>query len=55
MFLRGVGACPWAKGLWLDGLALLTGAAPPKELAEYLEIAKWAALVFVSSSLSLLV
>jgi hypothetical protein len=40
VFLRGVGACPWDKALWLDGVALLNGHAPPKELAEYLEIIK---------------
>lgn len=33
LFLRAIGACPWAKALWCDGLALLNGRAPPKELA----------------------
>jgi len=33
LFLRAIGACPWAKALWCDGLALLNGRAPPKELS----------------------
>ncbi|GAB4821148.1 hypothetical protein N2152v2_008194 [Parachlorella kessleri] len=40
VFLRGVGACPWDKALWLDGMALLNGSAPPQELGEYLDIVK---------------
>lgn len=33
VFLRAVGACPWSKALWCDGLALLNGHATPKELS----------------------
>ena len=33
LFLRAIGACPWAKALWCDGLALMNGHAPPKELS----------------------
>ena len=33
VFLRAIGACPWSKGLWCDGLALLNGHVPPKELS----------------------
>lgn len=32
VFLRAIGACPGAKAIWTDGLALLNGVAPPKEL-----------------------
>lgn len=33
LFLRAIAACPWAKAVWCDGLALLNGHAPPKELS----------------------
>ncbi|EFN57952.1 hypothetical protein CHLNCDRAFT_142066 [Chlorella variabilis] len=40
LFLRAIAACPWAKAVWCDGLALLNGHAPPKELSEYVEVMK---------------
>ncbi|KAL4447355.1 hypothetical protein ABPG77_007388 [Micractinium sp. CCAP 211/92] len=40
LFLRAIGACPWSKAIWCDGLALLNGTVPPKELSEYLEVMK---------------
>lgn len=36
VFLRAIEACPWDKSVWMDGLALLNGSAPPKELSDYL-------------------
>ena len=39
VFLRAVGACPGSKAVWTDGLALLNGTAPPKELTG--EIGDW--------------
>lgn len=33
LFLRAIGACPWSKAVWCDGLALLNGTVPPKELS----------------------
>ena len=38
VFLRAVGACPWSKALWCDGLAALNREAPPRELSGYLEV-----------------
>ncbi|KAL4443524.1 hypothetical protein ABPG75_011261 [Micractinium tetrahymenae] len=40
LFLRAIGACPWSKAMWCDGLALLNGRVPPKELSEYMEVMK---------------
>lgn len=40
LFLRAIGACPWSKAVWCDGLALLNGTVPPKELSEYMEVMK---------------
>lgn len=38
IFLQAIEACPWSKGLWLDGLAILNGQCPGKELTELLRV-----------------
>ncbi|KAL6770078.1 hypothetical protein ACKKBG_A33510 [Auxenochlorella protothecoides x Auxenochlorella symbiontica] len=37
-FLRAVAACPWSKALWLDGVALLLGATPARELGDLVDV-----------------